>query len=103
MKLTPPPKAYTIRTMKLLIPIICLMTGCTTVYKVDSKGVCKAPNGKIVNVASVNPDAFTDSISNIGVPKKYKSGRHFTSSASTWTYREMVQYCSYQGGTCYGW
>ena len=93
--------------MKLLIPILCLMTGCTTVYKVDCNGVCKAPNGKIVNVASVNPDAFFTKLANFGVSEKYKSGRHFTSFALTWTSltadRDMVQYCRYQGGTCYGW
>ena len=42
--------------MKFLIPILCLMTGCTTVYKVDSKGICHAPNGKVVKEADVDPD-----------------------------------------------
>lgn len=41
--------------MKLLIPILCLMTGCTTVYKVDSRGICYAPNGKVVKEADIDP------------------------------------------------
>ena len=89
--------------MKIVLLLLLTLTGCTTVYKVDSTGVCRAPDGKTVNVANVNPDAFTDRISNIGVPRKNRSGRHFTSSASTWTYRTMEENYRYQGGTCYGW
>ena len=35
--------------MKLLITILCLMTGCANVYKVDEKGVCTL-NGKVTKL-----------------------------------------------------
>ena len=91
--------------MKIVLTLLLLsLVGCTTVYKVDEKGICRAPNGKIVNLSQVeDTDALLKKLDNIGVFKKYKSGRHFTSSASTWTYRMMLENCRYQGGTCYGW
>lgn len=44
--------------MKLLLLITLILTGCTTVYKVDSKGICRASDGKVVKEADVNPDRF---------------------------------------------
>jgi hypothetical protein len=40
---------------KIIIPILCLMTGCATVYKVDSKGICYAPDGKVVKETNIDP------------------------------------------------
>ena len=40
--------------MKSLLALSILsLVGCTT-YKVDEKGICRAPNGKIVNEADVD-------------------------------------------------
>jgi hypothetical protein len=86
--------------MKIALLLLLTLTGCTTVYRVDGNGVCRAPDGKTVNIASVNPDAFFTKLANFGVSEKYKSGRHFTSLTAD---RDMVQYCRYTGGTCYGW
>jgi hypothetical protein len=36
--------------MKKLAILCILLTSCTTVYKVDDKGVCRDPKGKIVQV-----------------------------------------------------
>jgi len=46
------------KIMKLIIILLLTLTGCTTVYKVDSKGICKAPDGKVVKEADVDPDRF---------------------------------------------
>lgn len=42
----------------LLVFISLLSVGCTTVYKVDANGVCRAPNGKIVKESKIDPDRY---------------------------------------------
>ena len=81
--------------MKLLIPILCLMTGCATVYKVDSKGVCHAPNGKVVNEASVDPSLWMKKIGygKNAPPYCYNDVLGNVDGGSWWG----------QHGTAYGW
>ena len=88
--------------MKVVLSLLLLsLVGCTTVYKVDKKGICRAPNGKVVILSQVeDTDVFFTKLANFGVYEKYKSGRHFTTLTAD---RDMVQYCRYTGGTCYGW
>jgi hypothetical protein len=60
---------------KLIILLLLTFTGCTTVYKVDSKGICRAPDGKVVKEADVNPDRFCNYTSTmrvgVGGPRWY--------------------------------
>lgn len=42
--------------MKIALLLVLVLTSCTTVYKVDSKGVCRAPDGKTVEEAKIDPD-----------------------------------------------
>ncbi len=74
----------------LLILSIISLVGCTT-YKVDEKGICRAPNGKIVNVADVDPDRYQKIFGKPGY-------------ADNSFYRYVVRITSLTtGGSCYGW
>ena len=61
---------------KLIILLLLTFTGCTTVYKVDSKGICRAPDGKVVREANVDPDRFCNfnppECEDIGGPEWYR-------------------------------
>ena len=69
-----------------------LLTGCTTAYKVDEKNVCRAPNGKIVNVADVDPDRIVKKI----------SGKGWCGKDQMYGYAVRLMSLN-NGGTCYGW
>lgn len=91
--------------MKLLIILCLLLTGCTTVYKVDSSGVCHAPNGKVVNIADVDPYSYN----------KQKDREHFhpvkimgfnggVSGGANYIFDYMLYWSKISlGGTTYGW
>lgn len=40
--------------MKKLAILCILLTSCTTVYKVDDKGICRNPKGKIVLIPEID-------------------------------------------------
>lgn len=52
--------------MKAFLLVALLTTGCTTVYKIDSKGICRASDGKVVKEADINPDRFLNMITGKG-------------------------------------
>ena len=66
------------------------MTGCTTVYKVDEKGVCRAPNGKIVKEADVDPSNW---MNKVGYGRYAPRPDTWISPNSWWA----------QSSTAYGW
>ena len=70
------------------------MTGCTTVYKVDSKGVCHAPNGKVVKEADVDPALWM---------KKIGYGRYAPHCADDVLGNVDAGSWWGQHGTAYGW
>jgi len=41
--------------MRFLIFCALLLPGCAIVYKVDSRGICYAPNGKVVKETDIDP------------------------------------------------
>lgn len=74
----------------MLLPFV----GCTTVYKVDEKGVCRAPSGQVVNIEDIEPCCFDRSSESVGDPSTY--------TKSTMT--DMKYWLRTQGGsTAYGW
>ena len=85
--------------MKKLIPLMLLtLTGCTTTYKVDSKGVCRASNGSVVNIENVDPYSY----------KEYKNKNRVSvgdpSSGANFTINRMRFLLKVQtSSTAYGW
>ena len=84
--------------MKLLLLITLILTGCTTVYKVDSKGICRAPDGKVVDINKINLYQFAQS----DCKAVLESDNINCPSASYFYYRQYYGKLIY-GGTCYGW
>ena len=73
--------------MKIALLFVLALTGCATVYKVDSKGICRAPDGKIVKEAKIDPDRH------IYNGPRYVHQRDIVNGGSWWG----------QQGTAYGW
>lgn len=75
----------------LLLLFIFVCTGCTTVYKVDANGVCRAPNGKIVPIP------------NVDLPK-WACGKQWAKPiAGNFMYVAPSSWCSQKAGTACGW
>jgi starvation-inducible outer membrane lipoprotein len=72
-----------------LIILSLLLTGCTTVYKVDDKGICRSPSGKIVKVKDVDPER---------IMKKIGYGGRIRTGTTPVPGTEWGNY-----GTAYGW
>jgi hypothetical protein len=91
--------------MKLLLILPLISCGCTTVYKVDNKGICRAPDGKVVKEADVDPDRFSKFNPNWDPHRffTFMRGGGGTGGPNS-QYRWEIQYAKLNyGGTCYGW
>ena len=84
--------------MKLILLLLLTLTGCTTVYKVDNKGVCRAPDGKTVNIESVDPYSYNKHKSenrvSVGDPS---SGANFFINRMRFLFKVQTS------STAYGW
>jgi hypothetical protein len=77
--------------IKSFIAVSVLLTGCTTVYKVDEKGICRDPKGKIVPIPEVD------------LPK-WACGEHWAKPiAGNQIYVNGGSWWGQKAGTCCGW
>lgn len=94
---------FTALLLSVAVVALSLLTGCTTVYKVDDNGVCHDPQGRVVKTP--DPDAIDHKLKNWDLNPFYKKTGDGIGSGgpnSEYRYEEQMLKDGEAGSTAFG-